>query len=217
MFKKKTNVNYTYRKPEFFNYWRFLFQHFVTFFYFLRLKIVYRLEVNGEENFPKDNKYIVAPNHLSTLDPPLMGWVIPRGVAFMAKIELFDNPFMRWWLDWLGTFGVNREKLDPSTIKTILSLKKTDWVLGIFPQGTRNPGNKLGKYSSAFASIAKTTKCDIVPVGIIGTDKVKKWMPFSAKITVNIGKPIPYSDNPEETAKIWAEEVCKLANLKNEQ
>jgi len=216
MFEKKNKVNYTYRKPEFFNFWRFMFQYFVTFFYFLRLKIVYRLEVHGAENIPKDNKYIVAPNHLSTIDPPLMGWVIPRGIAFMAKIELFDNPFMRWWLDWLGTFGVDRGNLGPSTIKTILSIRKTNWVFGIFPQGTRNPGGKLGNYTSGFAAIAKTTKCDILPVGLIGTDKVKKWIPFTGKIIVNIGKPIPYSDNPDETAKIWAEEVCKLANLDKE-
>ena len=51
----------------------------------IRLKLVYRIEINGLENVPKDNNYIVCPNHLSTLDPPLMVAVMPRSVAFMAK------------------------------------------------------------------------------------------------------------------------------------
>ena len=124
---------------------------------------------------------------------------------------------MRWWLDWLGGFGVDRNNLGVSTIRTVLSIKKTDWVLGIFPQGTRKPYGKLGHYTTGFASIAKTTKCNILPVGIIGTDEVKKWLPFSGKVIVNIGEVIPYSDNPEETAKKWADEVCKLAKITNEE
>lgn len=51
----------------------------------IRLKLVYRLEVYGLENVPKDNEYIVCPNHLSTLDPPMIAGILPRRVAFMAK------------------------------------------------------------------------------------------------------------------------------------
>ena len=65
----------------------------------------------------------------------------PKNRCYLCKKELFENPFMRWWLNWLGTFSVDREHLGVSTIKTVLTIKKTDWVLGIFPQGTRQePG-----------------------------------------------------------------------------
>ncbi|MBQ7125743.1 1-acyl-sn-glycerol-3-phosphate acyltransferase, partial [bacterium] len=97
----------------------------------IRFKLVYRLEVYGRENIPKTNAYIVAPNHLSTLDPPLIAGIMPRSVAFMAKKELFDNPFLCWWLNWLGAFAVDREHLSVSTIRTVLTIKKTDWVFGI--------------------------------------------------------------------------------------
>ena len=133
---KKTNGNkYSLRDARFYNTWRRMFQFLVTHvFYMIRFKLVYRLEIYGKENIPSDNNFIVAANHLSTLDPPLVCGVMNRGVAYMAKKELFENPFMRWWLDWLGAFAVDREKLGVSTIKTVKNLKETGWVLGIFPQ-----------------------------------------------------------------------------------
>ena len=131
----------------------------------------------------------------------------------MAKKELFENPFMRWWLNWLGAFAVDREKLGVSTIKTVKAIKNTGWVLGIFPQGTRQEPGKIGHISKGFASLAKTTKCGILPVGITGTQEVKT-IPFTGKIIVNIGELIPCSDNPEEMADKWIEAIQKLTGFK---
>ena len=113
--KKNKGHNFSLREPEFYNKWRRFFQFLVThIFYMIRFKLVYRLEVQGRENIPKDNNYIVAPNHLSTLDPPLVSGVLNRGVAYMAKKELFNNIFLRWWLNWLGAFAVDRERDIPA-------------------------------------------------------------------------------------------------------
>ena len=98
---------------------------------------MYRVEIEGKENIPKNNKYIACGNHLSTLDPFLVCFTLNRPVAYMAKKELFEKRFVRWMLDWEGAFAVNREKLEVSTIKTALEVQNTDWVLGLFPQGTR--------------------------------------------------------------------------------
>ena len=135
----KTKSNHSYRAPEFYNIWRRIFLFLVTHvFYMIRFKLVYRLEVQGKENIPKDNNFIIAANHLSTLDPPLVCAIMNRGVAYMSKIELFENPFLRWWLNWLGAFAVDREHVSVSTMKTVKAIKKTNWVLGIFPQGDDN-------------------------------------------------------------------------------
>lgn len=206
--------NYTKRKASEFNNWRTFLQIFVCrYFYGIRLKFVYRIEVHGLENVPKDNKYIVCANHLSTLDPPMLAAVMPRRISFMAKQELFNNPFMRWWLDWLGAFAVNRESLSPSTIKTVMEIKKSKWVFGIFPQGTRGLPGTISNVTKGFAGLAKITKCDVLPVGIIGTDEVKR-IPFSGKIIVNIGKPIPYSDKPEEVVEKWIDAIQELTGFK---
>lgn len=205
------------REQKFFNKWRRLFQYIITHIgYMVRLKLVYRLEVHGLENVPKDNAYIVAPNHLSTLDPPMIAGIMPRPVAFMAKKELFENPFMRWWLNWLGSFAVDRENLSVSTIRTVLTIKKTDWVFGIFPQGTRQEPGIISNVTKGFASLAKTTKCGIIPVGIIGTEKAR-YIPFSGKIIIRVGELIPYSDDVEGMVTQWIDSIQKLTGFKYEE
>lgn len=211
---KNTSNNHSLREPEFYNKWRSLFQFLVTHvFYMIRFKLVYRLEVYGKENIPDDNNFIVAANHLSTLDPPLVCGVMNKPVAYMAKKELFENPFMRWWLNWLGAFAVDREKLGVSTIKTVKNLKNTDWVLGIFPQGTRQEAGEISHITKGFASLAKSTKCGILPVGITGTQEVKRF-PFSGKIIVRIGKVIPYTDNVAGMVDDWEKSIEDLTGFK---
>ena len=210
----KQKKQYSTRKASQFNIWRSLFQFLVCKIdYMIRLKLVYRLEVHGLENVPKDNKYIVCPNHLSTLDPPLMVAVMPRSVSFMAKKELFDIPFLRWWIDWLGAFAVNRESLGPSTVKTVQEIKDSNWVLGMFPQGTRGVPGEIKGVTKGFAGLAKLTKCDILPVGIIGTNEVKRW-PFTGKIIVKIGKITPYDKNTELVKDKWIEQIQELTGFK---
>ena len=210
----KEKKNYSNRPASTFNKYRSFFQVLVCkYFYMVRLKLVYRLKVEGLENVPKDNAYIVCPNHLSTLDPPLIAAVLPRRVSFMAKTELFDIRFLRWWIDWLGAFAVNRESLGPSTIKTVLNIKKSEWVFGIFPQGTRGEPGTISNISKGFAGLAKITKCSVLPIGIVGTDEVKR-MPFSGQIVVRIGKPIPYSDDTESVVKKWTEQIQELTGFK---
>lgn len=207
---KKTKKSASSREQKFFNKWRRLFQFLVTHVgYMVRLKLVYRLEVQGKENVPKTNDYIIAANHLSTLDPPLISAVMDRPIAYMAKKELFVNPILRWWLNWLGAFSVDREKLGVSTIKTVLTIKKTDWVLGIFPQGTRQEVGEMSNVTKGFASLAKSTKCDILPVGIIGSQEVKR-LPFSGKIIVKIGKLIPYTNDVDDIVAQWKESIQEL-------
>ena len=206
--------NYTKRKASEYNIWRSVFQFIICrIFYMIRLKLIYRLEVQGLENIPKDNEYIVCANHLSTLDPPMLAGIMPRRVSFMAKKELFDIPFIRWWIDWMGTFAVNRESLGPSTIKTVMEIKKSNWVFGIFPQGTRGVPGTISGVTKGFAGLAKITKCAVLPVGITGTEEAKH-MPFSGKVVVKIGKPIPYDDNPDVVYNKWIDEIQNLTGFK---
>ena len=213
---KNTGKKQAAREQEFFNRWRGYFQFIIThIFYMIRMRIVYRIEVYGKENIPDANNYIVAPNHLSTLDPPIVAGVFNRPIAYMAKKELFANPFMRWWLNWLGSFAVDREHLSISTIRTVLTIKKTNWVFGIFPQGTRQEPGVISNITKGFASLAKTTKCGILPVGIVGTHEAKS-IPFSGKIIIRIGELIPYSDNVDEMVDKWVNAIQDLTGFKYE-
>ena len=168
--------------------------------YMSRLKLIYRIEVHGYENIPKDNKYLVCPNHLSTLDPPMLVAVMPRNVAFMAKKELFNIKLLRWWLDWLGAFSVDRENLSPSTVKTVEAIYDSKWVLGIFPQGTRGVPGEIKGVTKGFAGLARLTKW--------------KWKPFSGKIIINIGKIIPYDKDLDLVKNKWIEQIQQLTGFK---
>lgn len=218
MAKEKTKKkNAASREQKFFNGWRGLFQFIITHWcYMIRLKLIYRMEVLGKENIPATNDYIVAPNHLSTLDPPIVAAIMPRPVAFMAKKELFYNPFLCWWLNWLGAFAVDRENLSVSTIRTVLTIRRTEWVFGIFPQGKRQAPGTISEITKGFASLAKTTKCGILPVGITGSDEARHC-PFSGKIVVKIGKVIPYSENVENMVEEWRKSIQELTGFKVEE
>ena len=205
---------YSKRTAKDYNCLRSLFQVIVCKgLYMLRFKFVYRLEVEGRENIPTDNNYVIAPNHLSTLDPPLIAAVMPRSVAFMAKKELFDIWLLKLFLNWLGAFAVNREKLGPSTIKTVKAIKDSKWVFGIFPQGTREEPGTISGVTKGFANIAKLTKCGILPVGITGTNEVKRF-PFTGKIKVKIGKIIPFEKDVDCMVTEWGNQIQELTGYK---
>ena len=134
----------------------------------------------------------------------------------MAKRELFEIPFLRLMLDWLGAFAVDRENVGSSTIRTAKSIKDTKrWVLGIFPQGTREPAGKITKITKGFAGLARSTKCNILPVGILGTENPKK-VPFTGKIIVKIGKVIENNGNTEEMMEKWLNSIQELTGFKYE-
>ncbi len=172
----------------------------------------YRLKIEGRKNLPKNRNVIYVGNHVSELDPPFVGYAVARPIAFMAKKELFEKRFVRWMLDWEGAFAVNREKLEVSTIKTALEVQNTDWVLGLFPQGTRAKVGTIEDIKKGFAGLAKATKCDILPIGIVGSQN-KTLCPFKGKIKVKIGEVIPFSEDLDAVMEQWGLAIQKLTGF----
>ncbi len=173
------------------------------------IRLMYDYSVEGKENIPRQAKFIVAANHISGRDPFLLPLALNLPIAFMAKEELFEKFFSRTLMDFCGAFAVRRDKVEVSTIKTALNIKNTNWMLGLFPQGTRDSSQKVEKITKGFASFAKATKTGILPVAIIGTDQKPKW-PFSPKLTVKIGKIIPYSDNIDDMMHQWCDSISNM-------
>ena len=203
--------NYQKRSSKEYNFLRGIFQRITcSLVYGTYYRLVYNLKVEGRENVPKKGFFIVASNHVSAIDPFLVIDAIQRNVAYMAKVELFQNKIARFFLDILGALAVDRAKLSVSTIKTVIGLKQTGWCLGIFPQGTREKDGHIENVNKGFASFAKTLKCDILPVAITGMTKDER-KPFRGKMKIIIGKPIPYNDNPEEMMKHWSQTIAELS------
>ena len=202
--------NYQKRSAKEYNILRGAFQWFTCKVFAIYYKLAFNLKIEGRENVPKKGFFIVASNHTSANDPFIVIHAINRHVAYMAKVELFDKKITRFFLDTLGAFAVDRSKVSVSTVRTVMDIKKTDWVLGIFPQGTREKESKnVDTTKRGFAAFAKTLKCDILPVAITGVEKDQRKF-FHGCMKVRIGKPIPYNDNVDEIAQLWSTKISEL-------
>jgi len=106
-------------------------------------KIFFTIKIEGKDNIPRQGGMIFASNHLSYLDPIVLGLLIPRRMNFIAKEELFENFFFRLLIAKLGAFPVKREKVDRTTYQKILDLLKKGEILVFFPEGTRSTNGKI--------------------------------------------------------------------------
>ena len=211
MFKKYMEKKFSKRDSKEFNKWREIFQKIVTHWTLgAYIRCRYKVEVIGREKLNRNEKYVIAANHVSGFDPFILVFALNMPIAFMAKEQLFEHFWSRVLMDWCGAFAVNREKLEVSTIKTALAVRNSDWKLGIFPQGTRDKGNCIKNISKGFVALAKASECDILPVSIIKDDNKKGIR--CGKITIKIGDLIPCGDF-QETMDNWGNAVAALSGL----
>jgi len=161
------------------------------------LRVVFKTRVEGEDNVPSEGPVILVANHLSMLDPIVLGCAVRRPVRFMAKHELFSSRLFGWVLTMLGAFPVRRGQSDREAFHTALGVLSKGQVLGMFPEGTRSLNGQLQAPYSGAAILAEKTCAPIVPVGIVGTDRVIRKggrLPRPGRITVRVGRPIYASD-----------------------
>ena len=154
-------------------------------------KSKYKIRYIGAENVPTDRGIIIAANHITALDPVLIGAGIPKlPMHFMAKQELFEKNIVGWFLAQLNSFPVDRSKFDRRAIDYAVRIVKEGGALGIFPEGTRSPDFRPQKAKGGVCYIAKECKCDIVPVSLYTEDEAKS----GTRLTIRYGKPIKYEE-----------------------
>lgn len=131
-------------------------------------QVLYKVEVKGIENIPHKGKLIIASNHVSNNDPPVILSIIARirvDFGVMAKKELFKNPLLGYILKKLGAIPTDRQNINISSIKKSIELLSNEQCLLIFPEGTRkkdqNPNPKSG-----ISYLISKTQANILPVKI---------------------------------------------------
>jgi len=168
--------------------------------------ILFSWKVEGRENIPLTGPLILITNHVNLFDPFFLIFSSPRWINFMAKEELFRSPFLRPWLRWAGSLPIRRRGRIIDKQKMLKSARdalEKGVILGMFPEGGRNRDGKLSKGKPGSAVIASKTNVPILPVGIVGTDKIKgiSWLWKRPRIAVNIGKPFKLPPNHSKMSK----------------
>ena len=155
--------------------------------------VYFRMSRIGLEHVPPSGPVLLASNHRSFLDPFVIGMIARRPMYYVAKRELFANPFVAWWLNALGAFPVDRGAGDREAIETAKAiLARGDAVL-IFPEGSRTRPGTLGSPRRGVGRLALETGAPVVPVAIIGTEAVRRgWRIRPHKVRVRIGRPLTF-------------------------
>ncbi len=153
---------------------------------------VFKVEVSGAENIPAEGPYIVASNHRSHLDPPVLNSVFPEPLIFLAKEELFKPP-LGLIIRHMRAVPLRRGSGDVETLETVLGLLHRGCSVAIFPEGTRARPGEFLKPKAGVGLLAVKSGAPIVPVLIEGTDAVfprgSRFPKPGHPIRVYVGKP----------------------------
>jgi 1-acyl-sn-glycerol-3-phosphate acyltransferase len=150
-------------------------------------RILYRWQVVGSDHIPKEGGILVCANHISNLDPPLVGSGMERPITFMAKDSLFKIPVFGLIIRSLGAFPVKRGSGDRGAIRASLEILAEGRALCLFPEGTRSKTGELGKGHGGAAMLALRANSEVVPVAIIGPYRLFR------PVKVVYGKPVDLS------------------------
>ena len=164
-------------------------------------RTIWRARVYGTQNVPAAGPLIVACNHLSYFDPPVLGCLCPRRLSYIAKKELFAIPVLGTVIRALGAYGVDRRGSPTGAIKRSLHVLRSGGAVGIFPEGRRSRGGSSSPQTGV-ALLAALAQVPVVPACIHGSDRALRL----ARIDVAFGAPLA----PPTGGKATREDLAKF-------
>jgi len=178
------------------------YYNFAKFLAKIVIKLCFRIKIEGKENLNFDESFLILSNHNSYLDPIIIGCIIDKFIAFMAKEELFKVPILNEFLHHVGSFSVKRGKGDKSYLENSINALKNGWSLNIFPEGSRSITGKFQNVKYGAAKILLNNPIAFLPIALINTHIAmgkNKPIKLFTKITVKIGTPVyPQEYMPDE-------------------
>ncbi len=156
-------------------------------------KILFRVRCYGVENIPKQDAFILACNHSSYLDPPIVAAACPRVLHFVAKENLFNGPIFGRFLRSLNAFPVKTHSGDLGALRWTIDRLKSGKAILIFPEGGRTPDSKLQPPLKGVGFLAVKANVPVVPVFVLGSYQawsINSKFLHPAKVRVYFGEPI---------------------------
>jgi 1-acyl-sn-glycerol-3-phosphate acyltransferase len=159
-------------------------------------KTYFRARMHNAERVPASGPVIIASNHASFLDPPLVGSCLHRGISYLARDSLFRYPGIGWLLRKWESVPVNREGGGAAGLRAILDRLLAGGGIILFPEGTRTRDNKLQPARSGIGLVVIKSAAPVVPVRVFGTyEAFGKHVPFPLphQLTVKFGLPMDFT------------------------
>lgn len=179
-----------------------------------------RMRVEGVENIPASGAFILAANHISYFDPPLLGSMISRQMNYLAKDTLFKRPMISRVLKAVNAIPVKRGVIDRRALEQCVDLLKEGKGLILFPEGTRSKTGDFLNPKPGIGMIAHRARCSIVPAFLVGSDSLSDCLIGKRRLQIIFGSPITEqwvaSLEPEKASylKIAGEAMDRIRQLK---
>lgn len=172
-----------------------MIRHFAIFIVGLYVRIFYRHKAYGLEHIPKGGA-IIAGNHASFIDPPLIGVSCPQEVHFLARDTLFKFKPFGWLIKQLNTHPVAKGKGNLATFKKACEMIDSGMKVVIFPEGTRTKDGEFQKGQLGVGMLIMRSPCVVVPVYIYGTYDIwsanHKFPRLTGKTACVFGSPLDF-------------------------
>jgi 1-acyl-sn-glycerol-3-phosphate acyltransferase len=171
--------------------------------YRLAFKFFFGWRVFNPERVPLEGSVILACNHASYLDPPLVGSGVSRGINYLARENLFRFPVMGWVLRQWQVVPVDREGGGAKGLKAILDRLLAGGAIILFPEGTRTRDGKLQTARSGIGLVVIKSTAPVVPVRVFGTFEAYNrhmWLPRPRRVMVKYGRPMEFAKLRTEAA-----------------
>lgn len=152
--------------------------------------------VIGAERVPSTGPVILAANHVSFADPPLIGCALPRAISYLARETLFDQPGLGWLIRQLNAVPVDRDGGGASGLKAILDRLHTGGGIILFPEGTRSRDGELQPARSGVGLTVIKSEAPVVPVRVFGMFEAwprSRALPRPGRVTVKFGRPMDFA------------------------
>jgi 1-acyl-sn-glycerol-3-phosphate acyltransferase len=194
----------------------FIFYTLIRFSVYIPFKIIFRMKIFGRENIPASGRLIICSNHLSYIDPVMMGLCMHRQISFMAKSQLFTNRFVAAVVTFFNTYPVNRGAFDRQAIRNSIAYLNAEQIIGLYPEGTRSTDGILREGHQGVGLISVMSGSPVLPVAITGSNmiiqKPHKRL-FFPQIKISFGKPIDTTSIIQEYGNKQASEVITLKTM----
>ena len=146
-----------------------------------------RWEVRGREHVPRDGGVLIASNHVSFWDPPLVGAALTREMYFLAKEELFATPLLGPLIRSVNSIPIRRGVADLSGLARAITVVKEGGALLVFPEGSRMRDGELHPARPGVGMMAVHADAPIVPCCITGSGRPSRWLTWRDRVRIWFG------------------------------